>query len=283
MVTASPRIFLDGLVFPEGPRWHDGRLYFSDIHAHQVMSVDMEGHLETVVAVPNKPSGLGWLPDGRLLVVSMLDKKLMRLDPNGLKEAADLSPFFTGHANDMVVDKDGRAYIGNTGGEFWTDTPTPRVPAHIAMVTTEGDARIVARDLQGPNGMVITPDGGTLIVAEPPGERLTAFTIGADGSLSDQRVWAELEGPPDGIAVDNESCVWVSVPRQPGRFLRVAEGGEVRQRFEVSDRLGIACALGGPGRKTLFMLESFQSSPDSQRGNGRIRTIEVEAPGAGWP
>ena len=283
MVTASPRIFLEGLVFPEGPRWHDGRLYFSDIHAHQVKSVDMEGNLEIVVSVPNKPSGLGWLPDGRLLVVSMLDKKLMRLDPDGLHEVADLRPFFTGHANDMVVDKDGRAYIGNTGGEFWTDPPTPRVPAHVVMVTPEGDARIVARDLQGPNGMVITPDGGTLIVAEPAAERLSGVTIAADGSLSNHRIWAELEGPPDGIAIDSESCVWASVPRQPGKFLRVAEGGEIRQRFEVSDRLGIACALGGPGRKTLFMLESFTSSPDSQSGNGRIRSVEVDVPGSGWP
>ena len=237
------------------------------------MSADMEGHLRMVVAVPNKPSGLGWLPDGRLLVVSMLDNKLMRLDPDGLKEVADLSPFFTGHANDMVVDKDGRAYIGNTVGKIWTDPPTPRVPAHIAMVTPAGDARIVARDLQGPNGMVITPDGGTLIVAEPQGERLTAFTIGADGSLSHQRVWAHLESAPDGIAIDSENCVWASVPREPGRFLRVAEGGEVRQRIEVSDRLGIACALGGPGRKTLFMLEAFMTSPGSQSGNGRIRTV----------
>ena len=279
MVTASPRILVDGLVLPEGPRWHEGRLYFSDIHGHQVMSTDMDGNLETVLAMPNKPSGLGWLPDGRMLVVSMLDKKLMRLDPDGLKEVANLSPFFTGHANDMVVDKDGRAYIGNTGGEFWSDPPTPRVPAHVVMVTPEGDARIVARDLEGPNGMVITPDGGTLIVAEPPAEQLTAFTIGADGSLSDQRVWAHLASAPDGIAVDSESCVWAAVPRKPGRFLRVAEGGEVRQRIEVSDRLGIACALGGSERKTLFMLETFATSPDSQSGNGRIRTVEVEVPG----
>ena len=128
VVTASPRIFLDDLVFPEGPRWHHGRLCFSDIHAHQVMSADMEGHLRMVVAVPNKPSGLGWLPDGRLLVVSMLDNKLMRLDPDGLKEVADLSPFFTGHANDMVVDKDGRAYIGNTVGKSGRTLLRPAFP-----------------------------------------------------------------------------------------------------------------------------------------------------------
>ena len=283
MVTDSRRILADNLVFPEGPRWHDDRLYFSDIHDHKVKSVDMEGRVETVMAFPNKPSGLGFLPDGRMLVVSMLDKKLMRIDPDGPKEVVDLNPFFTGHANDMVVDKNGRAYIGNTGGHIWTYPNTPRVPAHIAMVTPEGDARIVARDLGTPNGMCILPDGETLIVAEPPAQRLIAFTLGTDGSLSNQRVWADLEGPPDGIAPDSESCVWISVPRQPGKFLRIAEGGEVKQRYEVSDRLGIACALGGPGRKTLFMLESFQASPDSQAGNGRIRIVEVETPGGGWP
>jgi sugar lactone lactonase YvrE len=283
VVQHNPRIFLDGLWFPEGPRWHNDRLYFSDIHAHQVKAVDMQGHVEVIVGVPNKPSGLGWLPDGRLLVVSMMDKKLNRLDPDGLKVVADLSPYFTGHANDMVVDRVGRAYIGNTGGEIWSNPPTPSQPAHVVMVTPDGKARIVARDLLGPNGMVITPDGRTLIVAEPAGTRLTAFTIGPDGSLTNQRVWAQLEGPPDGIALDAENCVWAGVPREPGKFLRVAEGGEVKQRIEVSDRRAIACALGGPGRKTLFLLESFKISPDSQSGNGRIRCVEVDAPGAGWP
>ena len=283
MAAQEPRILVDGLTFPEGPRWHDGRLYFSDIHAHQVKAVDMEGRLEIIADVPTKPSGLGWLPDGRMLIVSMLTKKLLRLGPDGLEEAADLAPFFSGHANDMVVDKDGRAYIGNTGAEIWSDPPTEFQPCHVATVSPDGEARVVARDLLGPNGMVITQDGRTLIVAEPRGERLTAFTIESDGSLSNQRVWAELEGPPDGIAIDAEDCVWASVPRSPGKFLRVAEGGDIKQRFEVSDRLGIACALGGPDRKTLFMLESFQSAPDSQPGNGRIRIVEVDTPGAGWP
>lgn len=285
MVQRTPRIFLDGQVFPEGPRWHTGRLYFSDIHAHQVVAVDMAGRVEVVVAVPNKPSGLGWLPDGRMLVVSMLDKKLNRLDPDGLKVAADLSPHFNGYANDMVVDRQGRAYIGCLGGELWSNPPKPSQPTNVVMVTPDGKARVVASEMRGPNGMVITPDGRTLIVAEPGATRLTAFTIEADGSLTNRRVWAQMEGPPDGIALDAENCVWAGVPREPGRFLRVAKGGEVKQRIEVGDpgRRGIACALGGPGRKTLFLLESFSTSPDSQKGNGRIRAIEVDVPGAGWP
>ena len=283
MAAQEPRILIDGLTFPEGPRWHDGKLYFSDIHANQVKAVDMEGRLEVIADVPTKPSGLGWLPDGRMLIVSMLTKKLLRLDPDGLNEAADLAPFFSGHANDMVVDQNGRAYIGNTGAEIWSDPPTEFQPSNVAMVSPDGEARVVATEMMGPNGMCITPDGRTLVVAEPRAERLTGFTIEADGSLSNQRVWAELEGPPDGIAMDAEGCVWASVPRSPGKFLRVAEGGEIKQRFQVDDRLGIACALGGPGRKTLFMLESFQSAPDSQPGNGRIRIVEVDTPGAGWP
>ncbi|MBM3946032.1 MAG: SMP-30/gluconolactonase/LRE family protein [SAR202 cluster bacterium] len=283
MAEREPRIFLDGQTFPEGPRWHNNRLYFSDIHAHQVTAVDMQGKTEVVARVPNKPSGLGWLPDGRMLVVSMMDKKLNRLDPDGLKVVADLGEYFSGHANDMVVDRQGRAYIGNTGGEIWSNPPTPSRPTSIVMVTPDGKARVVAREMVGPNGMVITPDGRTLIVAEPGATRLTAFTIGADGSLGNQRVWAQMEGPPDGIAIDAERCVWAGVPREPGKFLRLAEGGQVKQRIEVSDRRGIACALGGPGRKTLFLLESFKTSPDSQKGNGRIRTVEVDVGGAGWP
>lgn len=281
MPVPEPQALLDDLAFPEGPRWHNGRLWFSDMHAHEVVAVDVQGRRETVVNVPNKPSGLGWLPDGRLLVVSMLDRRLMRLERGGLVVHADLSPYATSHCNDMVVDRQGRAYVGNFGADIWKQEP-PK-PAHVVLVTPDGKARIAARDLLFPNGTVITPDGRTLIVGESRGQRLTAFDVQPDGSLTNQRVWADIGMPPDGICLDAEGCVWVAAPRRPGGFVRVAEGGAIKERIELTDRGGFACMLGGPDRRTLFMLEALGSGADSKPGNGRIRAVEVEVAGAGWP
>ncbi len=202
---------LDGLCFPEGPRWHDGKLYFSDMHANRVMTVDLDGRSSVVCEVPNQPSGLGWLPDGRMLVVSMTDRKLMRMERDGLKLHADLSALATFHCNDMVVDSAGRAYVGNFGFDLHKgEKPHATV---LVMVTAEGKARVVADDLTFPNGTVITPDGRTLIVGESFGRRLTAFDIAADGSLANRRVWADLgENVPDGIALDAEGAIWVASP-----------------------------------------------------------------------
>ena len=283
MPNGEPEILLEGLLFPEGPRWHDQRLWFSDMHAHEVVAVDLEGNRETIVEVPTQPSGPGWLPDGRMLVVSMTDRKLLRLDADGLVEAADLREHASFHCNDMVVDGVGRAYIGNFGSDIYEGQE--RQSANLVMVTPEGEARIVAGELLFPNGTVITPDGGTLIVAESLGRRLTAFGVQDGGLLSNRRVWAELDVPPDGICLDAENCVWVAAPGNPGSFVRVAEGGEVRDRIQLERRGGFACTLGGPKRSTLFLLEAFASNPARIRGrdNGRIRTVEVEVPGAGWP
>ncbi|MDP6452535.1 MAG: SMP-30/gluconolactonase/LRE family protein [SAR202 cluster bacterium] len=283
MPNSTPEILLGDLMFPEGPRWHEGRLWFSDMHAHEVVAVDMEGNRETIAEVPTWPSGLGWLPDGRMLVVSMTDRKLLRLDPDGLVEAGDMSEFATFHCNDMVVDGQGRAYVGNFGADIFSGQK-PR-NANLVMVTPEGQASVAATDLMFPNGTVITPDGGTMIVAETRGQRLTAFDVADDGSLSNRRVWAELDVWPDGICLDAENCIWVAAPRAPGAFVRVAEGGEVRDRIDLEDRGGFACMLGGPERRTLFMLEAFGSNPDQIEGpgNGQIRTVEVEVPGVGWP
>ena len=276
------RVLLNGLVFPEGPRWHEGRLWFSDMHAHEVVAVDMDGNRETIVEVPQQPSGLGWLPDGRLLVVSMVDRKLLRLDPDGLYEVADISQYAPYHCNDMVVDAEGNAYIGNFGFNF-QEGESPRATT-IVLVTPDGDARVVADDIEFPNGTVITPDGKTLIVGESMGQRLTAFDIEPDGSLSNQRVWADHGFPPDGICLDAEGCIWVAVPR-PGGFLRVAEGGDVRARVDLEGWGGYACMLGGDEGRTLFLLEALTATPEemSGRGNGRIRTMEVDAPRAGLP
>ena len=276
------RVLLDGLVFGEGPRWHDGKLWFSDMHAHRVMTVNLDGKTETVAEVPGQPSGLGWLPDGRLLVVSMTDRRLLRLDPDGLTEAADLRELASYHCNDMVVDRQGRAYIGNFGFDLIAQQPF--APAEIVLVTPDGNARVVADEMAFPNGSVITPDGHTLIVGETFGSRLTAFDIKPNGSLTGRRVWAQLEqAVPDGICLDAEGAIWVASPMS-AEVLRVREGGEVTHRIKVSTQ-AYACMLGGPERRTLFVLTAETTNPDEARAkkSGRVETVEVDVPGAGLP
>lgn len=278
----TTEVLLDHLMFPEGPRWHEGRLYFSDMHAHKVMTVDLNGAASVVCEVPNWPSGLGWLPDGRMLVVSMTDRKLMRLEADGLKLHADLSKLASFHCNDMVVDGKGRAYVGNFGYNLYTDEP--QKAADLVMVTPTGEASVVARDLMFPNGAVITPDERTLVVGESMAHRLTAFEIRPDGSLANRRVWAELgDAIPDGIALDAEGAIWVASPFT-NETLRVFEGGRIAERIKTAQQ-SIACALGGPDRRTLFILTAASIDPEECRANpsSRIEITRVEVPGAGWP
>jgi len=281
-MSLKTNVILDGLLFPEGPRWHAGKLWFSDMQGLHVMTVDENGDSEKIIEVKKSPSGLGWLPDGRLLVVSMLDRRLLRLDPEGLVEVADLSRLASFHCNDMVVDKQGRAYIGNFGFDYAANAPVE--PAEIVLVTPEGQARIVAEDLLFPNGTVITPDGQTLIVAETFGNRLTAFDLGQDGSLTNRRVWANLEGVfPDGICLDVEGAIWIAAPH-PGEVMRVLKGGDITHRINVSTR-PYACMLGGDDRCTLFICTAGSAIPDEVRATpgGKIEAIKVKVPGAGLP
>jgi len=281
-MVSETTVLLDNLFFPEGPRWHDGKLWFSDMHAHQVMTVDLDGNAGTIVEVPGWPSGLGWLPDGRLLVVSMTDRRLLRLDSGGLTEVANLWGLASFHCNDMVVDKQGRAYIGNFG--FDEAAKAPFTPAEIVMVTPEGQASVVADNMAFPNGTVITPDGSTLIVGETYGACLTAFDIESDGSLTGRRTWANLEkAVPDGICLDAEGAIWVASPIS-SEVLRVREGGQVTSRIKVATQ-AYACMLGGPERRTLFILTAESSNPDEvmARATGRIEFVEVDVPGAGLP
>jgi sugar lactone lactonase YvrE len=279
---ATPDVVLDGLYFPEGPRWHDGRLWFSDMHGHRVMTVGLDGAAQTVVEVPAAPSGLGWLPDGRLLVVSMEDRRLLRLDPSGLTEVADLNRFATFHCNDMVVDAQGRAYVGNFG--FDLHGGAPPVPTVLVLVLPDGTARIAADQLEFPNGTVITPDGRTLIIGESFGPRLTAFDVHPDGSLHTRRIWATLErAVPDGICLDAEGAIWVASPLS-AEVLRIREGGAVTHRVAVSTQ-AFACMLGGPQRRHLFICTATSGDPAvaRERRDGRIEVVEVDVPGAGLP
>ena len=279
---SQTKVLLDGLRFPEGPRWHEGRFWFSDMHAGQVIAVDEDGVSEVVVEVEAEPSGLGWLPDGRLLVVSMQDRRLLRFDPEGLAEVADLSELAAYHCNDMVVDATGRAYVGNFGFDLHAgDSPSP---ANLILVHPDGRSEVAAPDLRFPNGAVITPDGRTLIVGESFGGCLTAFDVAEDGTLSGRREWARLEGAvPDGICLDAEGAIWVASPIGKGGVLRVREGGEVTQRIAVENE-AFACMLGGRERRTLFICTAPDSNPEKtgDRG-GRIETVDVDVPGAGLP
>lgn len=279
MAERTATVLQDGLVFPEGPRWREDRLYFSDQHGYTLLTLDLAGNLKVVAEVPACPSGIGWLPDGTLLVVSMDDHRILRVDGDGLHEYADCSRHMTGAANDMVVDSHGRAYVGNFGFDLFGGGQ-PRSTG-LVMVSAKGKVQVVAGDLQFPNGTVITPDGATLIVAETMGRRLTAFDVHTDGGLGGRRVWAELEVLPDGICLDAEGCIWVADPGG-GDVIRVAEGGAVRDRVHVGgDNKAIACALGGPDGRTLFVCTSATVFPKdciSQRA-GRIEVCEVEVPG----
>lgn len=277
-----PTPLIGGLRFPEGPRWHDGAFWFSDMHARRVVRTDLSGNWETVLEVPDWVSGLGWLPDGRLLICAMQSRRLLRLDGDRLTEVADLTDVTGFHINDMVVDAKGRAYVGNFGFDL-SGGEEPR-PTNLVMVTPNGDVKVVAEDLVFPNGSVITPDGGTLIVGESFASRLTAFDVAEDGSLSNRRVWAELgEGvPPDGCCLDAEGALWVATPTR-SEVIRVLEGGQVTQRIPVETDV-FACMLGGPDRKTLMLCTAPDSESESSlRLLGRIETCEVDVPGVGLP
>jgi sugar lactone lactonase YvrE len=274
-------VVLDGLAFPEGPRWHEGRLWFSDMHAHEVVALDVTtGARETIVEVPACPSGLGWLPDGTLLIVSMEDRRLVKLVDGALVEHADLSPWATFHCNDMVVDAFGRAYVGNFG--FDLHQRADPVSATMVRVDPDGTAQPAAGDLRFPNGTVIYDT--TLVVGESYGGCLTAFDIATDGSLSNRRTWAQLEGAvPDGICLDAENAVWVASPPS-NEVLRVREGGAVAARIPVG-RPAIACMLGGPDRRTLFVLssESIRADECVAQRSARVEIARVDVPGAGLP
>lgn len=272
------RTIIDGLAFAEGLRWRDGRLWFSDMHAGEVhaWSPDGGGSDRVIARVEGSPSGLGWTPDGDLLVVSMQDRCLVRIGRSGEPgTVADLSDYTPYPINDMIVDDHGRAYIGSFG--FDLHGRGELQPSIVIRVDPDGSHRVVADDLLFPNGMVII--GDVLVMAESFGGRLSAFTIRGDGSLVDRRVWAALpEGAsPDGICLDGELSIWVASP-MTRECLRVREGGEVTGRVSTGERMSIACALGGEGGRELFIATSAHLSPASaaEHRDGRIEVARVE-------
>lgn len=274
---------ITGLDFGEGPRWHDGRLWYSDFYQHRVSAITVDGERETMLELDDHPSGLGWLPDGRLLVVSMREKKVMRVEHDGsIVEHADLSDIATGRCNDMVVAADGTAYVGNFGFEIWA-RGTPQNAA-LALVRPDGTVEVAAEDLAFPNGSVITPDGRTLVVGESFGRCYTAFDIRSDGTLENRRTWAHVEGTaPDGCTLDAEGAIWFANATGTD-VLRVREGGEITDRVDVGQGT-YACALGGDDGCTLFIVSADSANENEIAGKatGVIRMMRVDVPHAGLP
>jgi sugar lactone lactonase YvrE len=274
---------ITGLDFGEGPRWHDGRLWYSDFFQRRVSAVTVDGERETVLELDDYPSGLGWLPDGRLLVVSMREKQVLRVEQDGsIVQHADLSHLATGRCNDMVVAADGNAYVGNFGFDVFERGK--RQYAVLALVRPDGTVEAAAADLAFPNGSVITPDGRTLIVGESMGGRYTAFDIRADGTLENRRTWAQVDGTtPDGCTLDAEGAIWFANATGTD-VLRVREGGEITDRVDVGQGT-FACALGGDDGRTLFVISADSSDETvvAGTGTGVIRTMRVDVPHAGLP
>jgi len=287
------KVLTGGISFGEGPRWRDGRLWFSDFYDHAVKSVSADGEVRVELELDDQPSGLGWMPDGDLLVVSMTRRRLLRRGPDGgLRIHADLSGIATWHCNDMVVDAVGRAYVGNFGFDLDAATAergfqgvvADHTSAKLALVQPDGSVGVAAEDMHFPNGSMITPDGRTLIVGETLAGRLTAFDIGPDGALSNRREWAPLwPRLPDGACLDADGAVWVANPAAP-ECARVAEGGQVLEVIATSEPC-FACMLGGEDGRELFMMTSRPATTDEADGKPRgwIETARVDVGRAGRP
>ena len=286
------RTLLDGLWFGEGPRWHEDRLWFSDLHGHRIISTGLNGEVRTEVELTDdEPSGLGWLPDGRLLVVAMESQQLRRREPDGsLAVHADLSSIARGSLNDMISDSAGIAYVGDMGNRI--QEGGDRQPGQTIAVRPDGTWFVAADGLESPNGHILTPDERVLLVAESAAARITAFDRGTDGSLSNRRVYAELQpstqgpafAPPDGICLDADGAVWVADPIG-ARVFRALPGGQTTEEHRFNGLIPVACVLGGRDRRTLFVCAAADWKRDEvlKAPTGVVLAIDVDVSGVGRP
>ncbi|OHB30151.1 MAG: gluconolactonase [Phenylobacterium sp. RIFCSPHIGHO2_01_FULL_69_31] len=289
----TTRVLAEGIYFGEGPRWRDGRLWFSDFYAHAVKSVSLDGDLRTEFEIDDQPSGLGWMPDGSMLIVSMTKRRVLRRRPDGwIGVHAELGQFATFHCNDMVVDSAGGAYVGNFGFDLDAEIRARGVESVLAghptakliYVAPDGAVSVAAADMHFPNGPVITPDGKTLIVGETLAGVLTAFDIGLGGALANRRVWASCQpAVPDGICLDADGAIWVANPIAP-QCLRIAKGGEVLEVIDTGQPC-YACMLGGDDGRTLFMVTAASSDHEAaaKAATGKILVATVDTGRAGLP
>jgi sugar lactone lactonase YvrE len=280
-VSAAQRRLAAGIKFAESPRWHAGRLWFSDVHDYAVKCVDCDGVVTRVAEVPGRPAGSGFLPDGRLLLATALDKRLVTVDTGSgeLTEVADLSGLAQGALNDMVVDERGRAYVGDVGFQFGKDEPRP---GRVILWTEAEGLRVAAEDTTFPNGCAI--DGDRYVLAETLARRVTEFVVAADGTLTGRRVLAELDDPPDGLCLDADGGAWVAQPEE-SRYIHLTRQGEVDRVVESADPFAVTCVLGGDDGRTLFLSSADTDLERLPRGDtsGRIDALRVDAPGSGRP
>jgi sugar lactone lactonase YvrE len=272
----------EGLAFPEGPRWHEGRLWFTDQHARRIYALSPDGGLETIAETSDLPGGLGWLPDGRLLVVYMTERRIMQRVDGQLSTYADLSGLASFHCNDMVIDREGRIYAGNFGFDLHGGAAQSK--AELIQVDPDGDSRVVSRDLVFPNGSAITPNGATLLVAETFGHRIRAFPLDARGNPGTPTIWAELgDTTPDGICLDADDHLWIASPGTRA-LIRVKPGGAIVDEC-VTSGTPYACMLGGGDRRTLYVCSAETDDPQqaAARRSGRIEQVRVDVAGAGLP
>ena len=299
-----------GLYFGEGPRWHENKLWFSDFYSHKVMTLDENNSLETICEVPSQPSGLGWLPNGDLLIVSMLDRKILRFSKGSISVHADLSEYVEHKCNDMVVGRDGTAYVGNFG---MGDAGESLKSTHLMIVKSDGTVLKGPDNLLFPNGTVITEDGKNLIIAETLGAKLTSFDIEDNGELTNRELWARTSPlfslliikflsslgfdlskvdfsrysknlhVPDGICLDEKNGIWIASPTTKA-VVRIEKGGNITDTINTP-KGAFACMLGGKERKTLYVIISNSSDPEEAQASpeGEIHSIEVEIPGVGKP
>lgn len=283
MKTYQTKPLADDFVFLEGPRWHDDHLWVSDMRGHTVYTVDESGRRSAIVEVPKRPSGLGFMPDGTPLIVSMIDRHLYKLIDGSLVLHADLSGIVEADINDMVVDDQGRAYIGNIGFDVWGGADPES--AEITLVERDGRVRHVAEGLSCPNGMAIRDNGRILVVAESFAHQITEFDLAENGDLSNPRVLAELpELVPDGICLDTAGNVWVACA-MGGRFVQIDPSGTTIAQVEVAPLSAIACQLGGADGRTLFCMTYAGGMDEILKGEpgARIDVARVDIPGAGSP
>jgi sugar lactone lactonase YvrE len=276
-------LLAEGVVFPESPRWHRDRLWFSDVYDFALKTVDLSGSHRVVTAVPGRPAGLGVLPDGRMLLATAVERVVYAVSGDGAMEVvSDLSTRAGGLLNDMVVDAQGRGYVGDTG--FNVAAGEAFVPGRTWLVAPGREPEVVAEDMHLPNGCAIAPDGRTLYVAETFAHRVTRFTIGAEGRLTDRQVHAALPSRPDGLCLDAEDHLWVAMV-QDGEYVRIDPAGQVVDRVPSPESFALACVLGGPDRDQLFLCCADTSLERLRTGDsrGRIDHVPVPVPGAGRP
>lgn len=279
MIDSKLQLFADGILFGEGMRWYDGRMWIADMMGRVVLAFDSSGKREVIAKVPHRPNGLGFLPDGRLLMTSMADQKLLRRESNGrIVEHASLANLMTGYCGDMAVDSKGRAYLDDVG--FRVFEGQPRTPGRLLLVQPDGSATVLEDNLQFPNGIWITQNEQELIFAEGRNQRLWRYRINDDGTLSDKRLFAEFSELLDGLTLDVEGAVWQCQP-YAHKIVRVLDGGRITQEFNFGDLKPVACCLGGKDLKTLFVVASDYTLERMAVDDttAQIFSVEVETPG----